>query len=328
MRKLLATLMVCGVALMSAGCAGTKTKVESVPAPPEPPKNPWSWLPQDSSVVGRIAIEELRKTELWPLWSEVEGEQKLSSWVALAKLSRVTFGGTGQSRQDMSYVAALEGSFSATELADLAERDHVTAEERGLLKIYKRPEGYWTQISPGLVVMCTPDRIDALVARASQGDGTQIKQSALYKSLAERVQLESAHVGIVAEDPDGKGHALIDRQAARYGVGSLAQEAVRLGIGVEVGSEYRVVAVAETADEQKANALSEEVKKTLDSVAGNFFVRMLGVGALIGKLRVSNDTQYVFVRGNVPEVDFNEVIARVHSALSLANGAGSLGGLP
>ena len=47
----------------------------------------------------------------------------------------------------------------------------------------------------------------------------------------------------------------------------------------------------------------------------------------MSKVRVSNDTNYVFVRGTVAEVDFNNVLQRVHSALSLANGAGSLGEL-
>lgn len=327
MRKLVLTLMLGAVVLVGVGCAGTKTS-SAVPAPPKPPENPWSWLPEGSTVVGRIAIDELRKTALWPLWSEIEGEQRLASWVDLPKVTRVTFGGTGQSREDMSYVAVLEGPFGETELSVLAQRDQVSAERRGLLTVYKKPEGYWTQITPRLIVMCTPDRIDALVLRASQGDGTLIKEGALYKALGERVKLDTAHVGLLADDASGVGREQLEQRAARFGLGSLMRDATRVGLGIEVGSEYRAVAVAETADEQKANALSGEMKQTLDSVASNFFVRMLGIGSLLAKVRVSNDTRYVFVRGNVPEVDFNEVIQRVHSALSLANGAGSLGELP
>jgi hypothetical protein len=116
MRKLVLTLLLGAVVLVGAGCAGTKAKPAVVPPPPKPPENPWSWLPETSSVVGRIALDELRKTALWPLWSEIEGEQKLSSWVALPKVTRVTFGGTGQSREDMSYVAVLEGVFDEGEL--------------------------------------------------------------------------------------------------------------------------------------------------------------------------------------------------------------------
>lgn len=329
MRKLVLKLMLGVVVLWGVGCAATKTAPQLVPpAPPKPPENPWSWLPESSTVIGRVAIDELRKTALWPLWSEIEGEQKLASWVDLPKVSRVTFGGTGQSREDMSYVAVLEGAFGETELSLLAQRDQVSAEQRGLLTVYHKPEGYWTQLTPRLIVMCTPDRIDALVLRASQGDGTLIKEGALYKSLAERVQLEGAHVVVLADELAGEGRERLEQRASRYGLGSLTREAARVGVSIEVGSEYRLVALAETADEQKANALSGDVKQKLDEVASNFFVRMLGIGALLSKVRVSNDSRYVFVRGNVPEVDFNEVIKRVHSALSLANGAGSLGELP
>ncbi|MDB4977234.1 MAG: hypothetical protein JWN48_5575 [Myxococcaceae bacterium] len=333
MRKLLMTFMTCmtvlGIAATGVGCGGARSKVDSAAdlETPKPPTNPWSWVPETSTTVGRIGVEELRKTQLFPLWRELEGEQKLASWVAVDKIARVTFGGTGQTREDMSYVAALEGEFFDNELAQLAKRDNVTAEERGLLLLYRRPEGYWSQIAPGLIIMCTPDRVDDMVARAGHGDGTAVKEGALWKSLATRVSMETAHVGILAEDPDGTGRAMLDKQASRYGLGSFARDATRLGLGIEVGTEYRFVAVAETPDEQKANATSEEVKKTIDTVANNFFVRMLGIGALISKVRVSNANNYVFVRGTVAEADFNNVIERVHSALSLANGAGSLGEL-
>ncbi|MDB4988438.1 MAG: hypothetical protein JWN04_3616 [Myxococcaceae bacterium] len=324
MRKLWMTLILCLV----AGCAGSKSKVESASEPAKPPHNPWSWLPETSAMVGRIAVAELKKTQLWPLWHEIEGEQKLASWISIDKVAHVTFGGTGQTREDMSYVAALEGEFAGNELATLSRRDHVVAEKRGLLKVYRRPEGYWAQISPELILVFTADRLEEVVARAALGDGTAIKEGALWKSLAARVSIETAHVALLAEDPEGKGRALLDKQASRYGLGSFARDASRVGLGIEVGAEYRFIAVAETPDEQRSNATAEEVKKTLDSISSNFFVRMLGIGALLSKVRVSNDSQYVFVRGNVPEVDFNEVIQRVHSALSLANGAGSLGELP
>src|ERR1700712_4424451 len=180
MRKLLLSLML----VVVTGCAGGKSKVESAAEPPKPPENPWSWLPETSTTVGRLAVEELRKTELWPLWREIEGEQKLASWVSIDKIERVTFGGTGQTREDMSYVAALEGSFLGNELAQLGRRDGVVAQKRGLLKVYQRPDGYWTQIAEGLILVCTADRIDDLVARASLGDGTAVKETTMWKSLA------------------------------------------------------------------------------------------------------------------------------------------------
>lgn len=316
-------LMIATLCLGWLGCAGSQSKVESS-LPTEPPQDAWSWVPADSHVVGRVGLAELRKTELWPLWNELQGEQQLRSWVALDKVSRVTFGGTGQSQEDLSYVAALEGDFAIDELRILAKRDNVKSQRRGLLRVYLRPEGFWTQISDNLILMCTYDRLDALVARARSGAGVPVKESALYKSLAERVAIDSAHVTLLAEDPDGKGRALIDKQLARYGMGAFAREAVRLGVSVEIGSDYRTVAVAETADEERAEALQGEVRKSLETVAGNLFVRMLGISALLDKFRVSNVSNYVYVRGNVSELDFNTVIERVRAALSLAAGAGSL----
>jgi hypothetical protein len=328
MRNLLMTLMLlCTLAPTTLGCASAKSKVRSE-EPLKPPTDPWSWLPETSTTIGRVAVDALRGTQLWPLWTELEGEQKLASWVSVNKIARVTFGGTGQTRDEMSYVAALEGPFAEDELAQLAARDHVTAEVRGLLKVYARPEGYWTQLTPRLIVMCTPDRIDDLVARASQGDGTPVKQGALWKSLADRIFLETTQVGLLADDPDGSRRAMIDRQAARFGLGAFAKDANRLGLGIEVGAEYRVVAVAEAPDEERAVSTGEAVKKTIETVGSNFFVRMLGVTALLAKVRISNVDNYVFARAIISEVDFNEVVERVRSALTLANGAGSLGGLP
>lgn len=309
---------------LGAGCGGRQTKVEA-PPPPKPPADAWSWVPQSSTTIGRIGLTELRKTKLWPLWTRLQGEQQLASWVALDKIERVTFGGTGQSQNDVSYVAALEGEFAIEELPMLAERDHVAVETRGLLHVYQRPEGFWTQINDKLIVVCTADRIDELVARASAGEGVPVRASALYQSLAERVEIATAQVALLAEDPEGKARARIDQQLSRFGMTGLARDANRVGVSLEIGADYRLIGVAETADDERAQVLQDEVKKSLDSISSNLFVRMLGISALIGQLRVSSDTRYVFLRGNVSEIDFNTVIERVESALSLAAGAGSLG---
>ena len=326
MRKLCCALWVAALLCLSAGCGASQSRV-AAPPPPKPPQQAWSWVPANATTVGRIGLTELRKTKLWPLWTQLQGDQKLASWVALDKIERVTFGGTGQSESELSYVAALEGEFAIEELPMLAERDQLKVERRGLLRVYQRPEGYWTQINDKLIVMCTADRIDELVARASAGEGVPVRESALYKSLAERVEIGKAHVVLLAEDPEGTGRARIDAQLSRFGMSALAREANRVGVSLEIGADFRVVAVAETADEEHAQVLQDELKKSLDAVASNLFVRMLGVSSLIGQLRVSHETSHVFLRGNVSVLDFNTVIERVESALSLAAGAGSLIGV-
>jgi len=121
--------------------------------------------------------------------------------------------------------------------------------------------------------------------------------------------------------------ALQEARNARDALVAAGASAIEIvPVSLEIGADYRLVAVAETADEEHAQVLQDELKKALDAVAGNLFVRMLGVSKLIGQLRVSHETSHVFLRGNVAELDFNTVIERVESALELAAGAGSLGG--
>jgi hypothetical protein len=279
-----------------AACAGRQTKLEA-PASPKPPEEAWAWVPQGATTIGRVGLAELRKTKLWPLWDELQGEQKLASWVALDKIERVTFGGTGQSQDELSYVAALEGEFAIEELPMLAERDHVQVEKRGLLSVYQRPEGFWTQINDKLIVVCTADRIDELVARASAGPGVPVRASALYQSLAERVEIGSAHLALLAEDPEGKARARVEGQLSRFGMSGLARDANRVGVSLEIGADYRLIGVAETPDDERAQVLQEQLKQSLESISHNLFVRMLGISQLIGQLHVSYDTRYVFLRG-------------------------------
>jgi hypothetical protein len=327
MSKLWRELVWVYVLCLCVSCAGSQAKTVR-PAAPKPPTQPASWVPADATTVGRIGLDALRGTALWPLWIELGGEQRLSSWVALDKVKRVTFGGTGQTRDELSYVAALEGDFARDELQQLAQRDHVNAEQHGILQVYRRPDGYWTQISDKLIVTCTVDRIEALAARATAGDGIPFQRTPLYTSLAERVAHDQAHVSLLAEDPEGKGRARLEQRISRYGLGAFAREAQRLGVSLEIGADYRLTAVAETADEARGQLVQQELKQTLESISNNLFVRMLGISPILAQVRVSQSGNYVFVRGNVAEVDVNTAISRVHSALSLADGAGPLSGEP
>lgn len=303
------------------GCAGTKRTVEP-PPPPKPPEDPWSWVPDNSSYMGQVSLAELRKTPFWSLWSEVEREQQIRSWVDPAKVQQVTFGGSGKSRADASFVAALAGEFSPSELAELSARDGVAAEPRGLITLYRLPEGVWTQITPKLILFATADRADALVARAGAGPGTAAKETPLYGSLAARVELPQAHLAAIAEDPDGSGRAVLDRQVSRVGLASVSRDSKRLGFGLQVGPEYRLVAVSEGLDEPRAAAMQNELRETIDGYASNFIVRMLGLHGVLRKLQVGGDGPYTYVRGSIPEVELSAALSRVHGALGLAQGFG------
>jgi hypothetical protein len=299
------------------GCAGGKNAVES-PEMPKPPEDPWAWLPEKGTIIGRIGLEELRNTQLWPLWAEVEQEQHIDAWVSLDKVKRVTFGGDGQTRDNLSYIAALEGDFTILELSELAKRDQVKRERHGPLTFYRRPDAYWTQISDKLILVCTPDRMMEVADRVAKGPGTPVKDGALYKALAERIALPVAHVAIMAEDPEGKGKAMLDDHANRYGLGSFTEDAKRLGFSVEIGADYRVVAVAEAPDEERAQRLEGATRDKLGTVANNMIVRMLGLGGMVSRLRVSGVENFVFVRGSIPEVDFNATVDKLHRMLSLS----------
>jgi hypothetical protein len=304
---------------MLAACG--QPAVQNAHELPKPPLDPWSWLPADASFVGRVALADLRKTQLWPLWAEVEQEQHIDAWVPLDKVTHVTFGGTGQTVENLSYIAVLQGPFSLLELSTLAKQDRTPRERRGLLTFYRRPDALWTQVDEKLIIVCTPDRVAQVADRAAlAGPGTPVKDAPLYKALAERIALPLSHVAIMAEDPEGKGKAMLDQQAERYGMGSFTADAKRLGLSVEIGAEYRVVAVAETADEERAEALQSATKDKLSTVANNMIVRMLGLGGMVGRLRVSSDQSFVFVRGTVPEVDFNAAVDRLHRMMSVARG--------
>ena len=307
--------------VLALGCGAHKPP--AVPARPVPPTDPFSWVPEQATVVGRLSLDALRDTPLWrPMWSEVTRQQRIESWVDLQKVAQVTFGGTGHTRDDTSYVAALEGRFDPAELRKLAARDGLAPEPRGLLTVYTRPDGVWTQISEALIVTCTPDRVEALVARASAGPDAGIKNSPLYRSLAERVDLAHAHFSMIAEDPEGKNRASLDRRASSFGLGSIARDAQRVGVGLQTGGTYRVLGVAEAESSARAEALASGVRNALDGFASNFLVRMLGVAELVSQLAASRDGNYVLVRGSLPESELNAALARLQGAFDMAQQLG------
>lgn len=309
------------LSLLAVACAGRATKVEA-PAPPRPPETALAWVPEDGTMVGRVALGPLRTSALWSLWQQMDREREIPSWVATDKVDVVTFGGKNEGEQGGSFVVALEGRFAPTEIADLAARDGVVAEPRGLVTLYRRSDGVWAQITPRLIVHATADRADALVARASLGPTEKVRETPLFKSLAERIGFERAHAAIVVEDPEGKGKATLDRRASRIGLGGLTRDAVRLGGALEVGSDYHVVAVEETPDEAKAKEVEETARRTIDQYAQNLIVRMLGAGAVLSALRVGSEGSFATVRGQVSEQTVRELLGRIGGAVKLGAAAG------
>lgn len=315
-RVLLRAALVLALAGAALGCAH---KQPVTPPRPTPPTDPLSWVPEESSVIGHVHLDALRDTPLWkPMWSEVTRQQRIASWVDLAKIEAITFGGTGKTRQDTAYIAALVGRFDPAELRTLAARDGVAPEARGLLTVYRRPDGDWAQISERLIVTCTPNRLEALVARASAGAGRKIEESALYRSLADRVDLMGAHLAVIAEDREGDQRAAFDRRAATFGLGSIARDASRVGVALTAGRTYQVLGAAEAESSARAQSLASSVRNALDGFAGNILVRALGVSGLIGALQTTQDGNYVLVRGALPEGELNAVLGRLSGAMELA----------
>lgn len=294
------------------GCAGRQKGAEAG-ATPKPPRDPWSWVPDDATLIGRADLDRLRATPLWPLWTDAAGRNGIVSWVDLATVSTVTFGGTGDDPNHASYVAALEGRFREDTLRSLAARDGIAAEQRGLLTTYRRPDGIWTQISDALIVTASADRLEALVSRAS-GGGLPVKESALYRALAERIALTDSHLALAADDSSGSRRASIDRDARRLGLGSIARDAKRFGAGLATGGSYRLVAVAEAESAARAEALASDVRSKLDALSSNFLVRMLGIGPLLEGLKTAQDGNFVIVRGDVDEGAVNGLLSQLERA--------------
>jgi hypothetical protein len=311
-------LVVLGLVSLSLLGCGARQKGAEAGGTPKPPGDPWSWVPEDATLIGRADLDRLRATPLWPLWTEAAGRSGVASWVDLAQVATVTFGGTGDDAEHASYIAALEGRFREDTLRTLAGRDGVVAEQRGLLTTYRRPDGVWTQISDKLIVTASIDRIDALVSRASRG-GVPVKDAALYHALAERIALTGSHLALAADDATGSRRAAIERDARRLGLGSIARDAKRLGVGLETGTTYRLVAVAEAESAARAETLASDVRSRLDALSSHFLVRMLGISPLLEGLKTSEDGNFVVVRGNIDEAAVSGLFSRLEGASERAD---------
>ena len=317
--RLLFVLAALLTAQLSA-CAGKqKTELAAVPAVPVPPREPWAWLPEDGTFVGQLVLEPFRATPLWTLWENARKDQRaLGALIDPEKIERAQFSGVGRGQETPSFVAALTGQFAEGGVAAAALRQNIPAEKQGLLTVYRYEQVAVAQVYPELIVACSLDKLPWLAARSSEGPAVKVKESALYRSLAGRVAMDSADFAVIAEDPSGDAKAVAERQAQRYGLAVAAADLVRGGVSLDLGPTTQLGAVVETTGPQQAEALKGSAEVTLAGLSNNIFVGLLGVKPLITALRASSDGNYVAVGGGVPMQDLNGALDRLAGMLGVA----------
>jgi hypothetical protein len=171
------------------------------------------------------------------------------------------------------------------------------------------------QVYPELVLICSFDRVDALAARATQGDAVKLRETPMFRSLAERLKWSEADLVLIGEDPKGELKARAERQAGRYGFAFSAQDIVRVGAALELGPNAALLASIETTGEGQAGALKAAIESALAGLEGNLFVGLLGIRPLVKALGASQDKNYVNVGGALAADDLNRVLERVVAML-------------
>lgn len=301
--------------LLLVACAG-KTPKPALPSAPVPPHEPLAWLPEDATVIGRVTLAPFQNTPLWALWQDVQRDPEAqASLIDAVKIERVAFAGSDTGANTASFVAAVSGSFGAGELAAHATAKSIAPEPHGLLTFYRSGQAAFAQVYPELVLVCSFDRIEALAARAAQGDAIKIADAPLYRSLADRIKWNDVDLALVAEDPRGEIKARAERQASRYGFAFSAQDLVRVGAALKLGPSASLLASVETTGEAQAGALKAAIEGALAGLEGNLFVGLLGIRPLIKALAATQDGKYVSVGGSLAAEDLNRVLDRVAAML-------------
>lgn len=330
------------LALALSACAGKQKGAEEPKPVPKPPTEPMAWMPADANMVARVVLEPFRTSPLWSLWSELQEKQaqaSFTSFIDLALVDAITFGGRvdpveapAQSADQAAalpvqpephFVAAIQGRFGEGYLQQLAAAQQLTVEPRGLLSVVKREHEQWAQVSPELLIAFSHDMADRVVARAGQGDGAPIRDTALYKASAERVAFEANDLALLVEDTSGKGREALRENGAPRMVTKLVEDVVRGGISVDMGELVVLKVVAEAKDEPQAKELEESVRKTLESLASNLVARMFGLGAVLSALKTSTDANYVRVDGSIRQQDLEPLLHKLSAMLQLAADGGA-----
>lgn len=311
------------LSLMLCACAGQGKKPD-VPTAPTPPREALAWLPADATVAGQLVLAPFQSTPLWGFWQELQKDPAANlSLLDPNKVQRVAFAGSSTERASQlpddgeraSFVAALSGAFAADELASQARARNIAPEPHGLLTFYRSGQAAFAQVYPELVLVCSFDRVDALAARATQGDAVKLREAPLFRSLAERLKWDDADAVLIGEDPKGELKARAERQAGRYGFAFSAQDIVRAGAALKLGANASLLASVETTGEGQAQALKAALEGALAGLEGNLFVGLLGIRPLIKALGASHDKSYVNVGGALAADDLNRVFDRVVAML-------------
>jgi hypothetical protein len=312
----LSRLSCCLLLATALACGGAQRPAPAQPAPPVPPSDPWAWLPEDAEFVGLLVVAPFRGTPLWPVWERARREQlALGNLVDPDKLERTLIGGTPRGDQTPSFVATLTGTFGPGYLEQQAKQQGVAPEPKGQLTFYRSGELAFAQVYPELILVCSTDRLDAVAARAAQGPLAKVRDSAIFVSLAARVNIETADLALLAEDRAGDKKALAQRRAARFGLTFSADELVRGALSVDMGPETQLAAVVETTGPSQAETLRQTLDEALTSLGGNLFVGLLGLRPLISALAVTSDGKYVALRGSVNQSELDATLERVAGML-------------
>jgi hypothetical protein len=280
-------------------------------------------MPQDAELLGHASLAALRTSPLWGPWSDFQaGPRGLRVWIDADLIDDVTLAGNGIESKTPSFVAVLKGRFGAGYLERLAGEAQVIGETRGLLRVYSRPEASWVQLTPELVLACSADRLDWLVTRAAQGPATLVRETALFKSLSQRVAFESAELAALVDDPEGKGRARLERNTAAIGV-QIPGELLRAGLSIDLGPEVFLAAVAEASSAEGAESIRAAVEQQLAALASNMFVGMFGLRPFVSALHAESQGSHVTLRGQISEAQLTSLLGKLRSVLSMATAQGT-----
>jgi hypothetical protein len=275
-------------------------------------------------VVGQVVLAPFQATPLWGLWQELQKDPEANlSLLDPSKIERVAIAGSSTARphdvddagERASFVASVSGSFAPGELEAQAKAKNIAAEPHGLITFFRSGQAAFAQVYPDLILVCSFDRVDGLAARAAQGDAVKLRETPLFRSLAERVKWNDADFVALGEDPKGEAKARAERQAGRYGFAFSAQDIVRVGAAIKLGANAQLSVSAETTGEGQAQALKASIEGALAGLEGNLFVGLLGVRPLIKALAASQDKNYVNVGGTVAADDLNRALDRAAGML-------------
>jgi|GEM_PF-6301306 len=305
-------------------CGGAKPAPAAPPPPPTPPTEAMAWMPADSMVLGHAVIPPFKGTPFWDFWTSFQASQRhVQFWIDTDLVDEVTLSAKDLDGQQPSFVAVVKGRFGEGYLDGLAARDQLVVQPRGLLRTVTRPEAVWCQLNAELIVAASPERADWLVARASQGPGTPIKDTPLYATLAGKLGFETSALAVLVDDPEGKGKQRLEEDTARLGVGipsAVMHEMVRAGLSLQMGTEIGLLAVAEAATPEGARSMRESAEQSLDSLSSNMFVGMFGLRPFVAAIHTENEGNHVLVHARYPATELYALMGKLQSVLGMAMG--------